>query len=705
MRTSNYKKICAVLIPLFVLALIIPHFAHAAIAGVPTSFDEAAGMLASSVGKVFQAAMELIVLPLASLMMSLAGTLLDATMKFSLSSGFVFSNMPVINQVWTIIRDFCNIFFIFALIWISINIILDLGGNAKRNIANVIIAALIINFSLYFTKVFIDASNIFGMWLYNGVMKLLVVNGALNYSGGGSLSALIAAKLDIFQLWTLDFATAKNMAKSLSDPTQGAITAILKLIVVLIATYVFTYTAILFITRAVTIVFLLALSPIGFVGSLFPKLDEYAKKWWHELIDAITFPIVYLLMLFVSLQFINNISKEMLAGVSTGIPKFSELISFPMIFKYVIVIAALLICLKIAKDSAGALGKAASGIAGGMAKFSTSLGAGSAKFLGQYTFGAAATRAANSRIINQTIASGGVLGAAAGAAKGGLDKVGDYHFDVRAGIKEFGVKGGKGYQSKVKDQAKAQEQAMKDIAPEKSDLKTAKGALEVADMNVYSRHDKFGKNYEAAAREVSRNQTILDDATKSADEKKEALKNINRAKQELSDAKTLINDDDKYKAEDKIYEERQQRAKIASENAARLRAAGNISDAEKEEKLREALEATMRQEKAARSAKKGVGVSIAKAFDKPFSQQNLVAKALNVGTLGIAGAAGKQYMKDVNNTVKKLRGAMKADEDKKQQDKIAKMLARMAGGDEGTTPSAPAPTPTPPAPPAGGGTP
>ena len=73
-----------------------------------------------------------------------------------------------ISAGWMIVRDLSNIFFILILLYIAIKIILDLGGHdVKKMITKVIILALLINFSMFFTEVVIDTSNILALVFYN----------------------------------------------------------------------------------------------------------------------------------------------------------------------------------------------------------------------------------------------------------------------------------------------------------------------------------------------------------------------------------------------------------------------------------------------------------------------------------------------------------------------------------------------------------
>src|SRR4051812_35738977 len=67
-----------------------------------------------------------------------------------------------INVTWTAVRDVANMLFIFALLYTAIMTIFG-KGDYKRTILNLIIAALLINFSLFFTKVIIDAANLLSL--------------------------------------------------------------------------------------------------------------------------------------------------------------------------------------------------------------------------------------------------------------------------------------------------------------------------------------------------------------------------------------------------------------------------------------------------------------------------------------------------------------------------------------------------------------
>ncbi len=88
----------------------------------------------------------------------------------ALTLGTVLYDNNFLPEAWRIVRDFSNIFFILVLLYISIKMILGLGGSdIKKMIVNVIIAALLINFSMFFTQVVIDSSNILALIFYNKI--------------------------------------------------------------------------------------------------------------------------------------------------------------------------------------------------------------------------------------------------------------------------------------------------------------------------------------------------------------------------------------------------------------------------------------------------------------------------------------------------------------------------------------------------------
>ena len=63
-----------------------------------------------------------------------------------------------VTNAFAAVRDIANIFFIIALLYVAIKTILDIGvTNSKKTIGVIVIVALLINFSLFFTQIIIDS--------------------------------------------------------------------------------------------------------------------------------------------------------------------------------------------------------------------------------------------------------------------------------------------------------------------------------------------------------------------------------------------------------------------------------------------------------------------------------------------------------------------------------------------------------------------
>ena len=367
-RFFTKYRVPTIFLSLLVVLFTVPITTHAGVGFLPdwmttgTTFFE----------NFISSPIEIFLLPAASFVMFLGGKLMDYTINFGLHTAYIFSLSPAINLGWVIVRDICNIFFIFVLIYISLGtIVKGTSFGTKDLLTKVIIAAMLINFSLFVTKAVIDASNVFGLWLYGGVVKTLQVNSITGSET--SISGLIATRLEVLQFGLSDAKPNANATKT-TDPSQSFIGRLIRLAVVLIATYIFFYTSVLFISRSITLLFLMVFSPIGFMGGVLPQIKEYADDWKKELTAAAMFPIAYLLLLYISLQFINSLDL-LKSGFSETVQNTGDF-SIAQYFQYFIVIFMLQACLIIAKKNAGTMGNTLGGMAEGLAKFAVNAGVG-----------------------------------------------------------------------------------------------------------------------------------------------------------------------------------------------------------------------------------------------------------------------------------------------------------------------------------------
>jgi len=385
---------------------------------------------------------EIVILPVASLILALSGLIMDKAIQFSLDTAYIFSLSPAIQLGWVIVRDFMNMFFIFILIYISIRTIVNGAGfKTKEMLTQVIIAALLINFSLYITRAVVDVSNIFGHWLYGGIENTLKAS-SYDYDKLVSLSDLISSRLGIIQ-WTTGgskVVNSENTGTSFNNFGEGTmiIGAILRLSVISIAIYIFLYCSVLFISRSITILFLMVFSPIGFMGGVLPKIKDEATKWRNELTSAAIFPIAFLLMLYIALQFINSLGAVGLVG-KAGEPSFIG-VSLGQYFQYFIIIFLLKASLDTAKDNAGQLGKTLGDFAGTLGNIAVGAvmtgGVGATAWAGRRTIGSFASNLSNNEKLTNWASgkSGAILQMAGKTGIRASKFVAGSSFDIR-GIK------------------------------------------------------------------------------------------------------------------------------------------------------------------------------------------------------------------------------------------------------------------------------
>ena len=229
-----------------------------------------------------------------------------------------------INQVWIMLRDISNIVFIFLILIVAIKIITsgNLFGQKKR-LGLIIVVAILINFSLFFTKVAIDFSNYATIAIYKGIE----IDGE-NMSSQNSLSVNIMGSLGL----TSFFSDSKDNKISGSlvakQPGKYIMLLLFQIFLTIILIPIFLYAIVVMLFRFISIIILIIASPIAIVSIVLPKGKEAIfDKWMQELSTNLFFPPVFLLLINVTLVFANKSYAELAKGKSFGVG-MSDLKSF-----------------------------------------------------------------------------------------------------------------------------------------------------------------------------------------------------------------------------------------------------------------------------------------------------------------------------------------------------------------------------------------
>jgi hypothetical protein len=352
------------------------------------------------------------------------------------SDGKTILALTGINVAWKILRDLMNIAFIFLLVYEGIKMIIQISSidQVRKFIFGIILASLLINFSLFFTKVLIDASNIVTIGLYNSVLKPPDASKP-NYG----LSDEIIASLGLSSIYNKTGAPVSAFGGK-DGIGQVLIMGFGASAIILVASFVFFAVSILFIVRFVVLIFLLMLSPIAYMGMALPFMQGYAKDWWNALKSQLLFAPIFMLMMVLLLTlmqskgFIVQSDFASLLNTAKGEPSFSTM---GLIVNFVVIIGLLIFSLIAAKKTATQGSKIIGDATGRATAFAGGAILGGAGRLGRGTIGRAGAAAGNNENLKERAAKGGVGGALARMSLAAANKATTSSFDVRAS-KQFG---------------------------------------------------------------------------------------------------------------------------------------------------------------------------------------------------------------------------------------------------------------------------
>lgn len=205
---------------------------------------------------------------------------------------------PFINGAWTFFRDLSNIIFIFLILISAIKIILagDLFGQ-KRVLGKIIVVALIINFSLFFTKLIIDVSNIATTGLYNSFLQ--AKSGA-----DDSISTAVSGYLRIVTLFEPSQVSA--MFATPGEISKWVVLTIVGSIIMFVTSLVFLAASLMFAIRFLVFFLCMVTSPLAIVSTVVPSGGKFFSKWWNLLLRNAFYAPVFFILLYITFLFADN---------------------------------------------------------------------------------------------------------------------------------------------------------------------------------------------------------------------------------------------------------------------------------------------------------------------------------------------------------------------------------------------------------------
>lgn len=346
----------------------------------------------------------------------LLGQLFDFFIGYSLSDASYRYAFAVTG--WQLVRDISNIFFILIMVWTGFSAVFDTEhSSVKSLVPQLIINALLINFSLFATRLVIDISNVTARIFYSQMVvcqeSAIKANGGLctpaqaDRTGPGGywkLSAKIVSSFDPQKLFAPNILQPPNFNAS-NDKISGAnsvsnfssqqvgssasvlserdyanyfgIICILAAIIMLLIGVMFFKTSFLFIGRVVGLYLCMIFSPFAFLSlkiPFFKKLESLRwDDWKGELTSyALLAPVFVFLLYIIYILLTSNFAAQM-ATVATNSNSVMEVIlsiAIPMAIIYTLITKAT----SIAQSLSGDIGKRIQGVSGKIAGYAGAVG-------------------------------------------------------------------------------------------------------------------------------------------------------------------------------------------------------------------------------------------------------------------------------------------------------------------------------------------
>ncbi|MDQ5912531.1 MAG: hypothetical protein QG568_746 [Patescibacteria group bacterium] len=330
-----------------------------------------------------------LLLQLAAWVLWLSAIIFNESLKYSLNMAEFIKDIPIVALGWTTLRDVMNLMFVFIILYIGISTIIGNDGYGyKKLLGKVILGAMFINFSLFFTQAMIDVSNIFALQFYNKITQETKAQNsksgaeANNYDKDSGISAAFVNAMGLQNIWSLGSKTQSSGANetvdinNISESKLGLnannliVVGLGGTVLILVTAFVFFAATIMFLVRTVVLIFLMILSPVAFMGSILPALSSVSSDWWKRLMNNLIFAPAYMMLLYIVVSMITSNSFK---GVGGKAGNFADMFAGGNNWEgtaitFAVLIMLMLGCLMIASNF-GAIGAKAFEKAGfGMAK-------------------------------------------------------------------------------------------------------------------------------------------------------------------------------------------------------------------------------------------------------------------------------------------------------------------------------------------------
>jgi len=221
---------------------------------------------------------------------------------------------------WQTIKGWANMLIVLGFIGVALAFVLNLE-QYKKLLVPLLIVALLVNFSVVFIGLMIDASNI----VMNSFMQ------------GGSAKKVTNLTFEMNHAWNetlLNF----TINKVEDSGKYFALSVMIAMIYILIAVTLFML-AIIFIERYVILAILFILSPLAFVFYAFPlpKAKELFKKWWENFMKWCFVGLIGAFFLNLSIQVLAVLEKFIKVAGAQNAEVISKQLSISLFYILIVI--------------------------------------------------------------------------------------------------------------------------------------------------------------------------------------------------------------------------------------------------------------------------------------------------------------------------------------------------------------------------------
>ena len=306
LASPQFKKFAPLAILIIIIGIAVPmHFVHAA---QPSGFfgwlwGNVLSQFLGLIGAIIVTIINIILLVfsyVAWLFSFLAKGLLNQVIDpaFSQSALHVMDPNGPVAGAWNLLDGLANIVIIFAVLFMGIGTMLDLPNyNWKALLPKVVIAAILINFSLAIVGFGIDIAQV--------VMNAFLVNTG-NKTTVDIITGALAQNLN--SSWSIVGGALLNW------PPSQMFTASIGAFMTMLAYLIFTFLSIFFyllfflylLARVVALWLLAMVSPLAFAMNVIPSTQQFFNKWKTELINWLLIGPLMAATLFFAAYFIKS---------------------------------------------------------------------------------------------------------------------------------------------------------------------------------------------------------------------------------------------------------------------------------------------------------------------------------------------------------------------------------------------------------------